>query len=148
MAMTSTGVLVSAAYPVNEATLESVSVERSENIPEGIMRRRTIGEGQETAQKPQLPFAEPRDIGEALRAGQHGKQRQQQHFIEPVNHLAGLPGVGQLLEIIQENRCLGNPSEIPSRIRHCRAPPSDSVDHDRFSSSLLCHELLHPITLG
>ena len=33
------------------------------------------------------------------------------------------------------------------RIRRRHSPPVDSVDHDRFGTSQVCHALLHPITL-
>src|SRR5436190_20610469 len=111
------------------------------------MRRRTIGKGQEAAQKRELLFAEPRDISEALGASQNRQQRQQQHFIEPINYLAGLARIRQVPEIIQKNRRLAKRSKARHSLPHHRSPPVDSVDHDRFSTSPVCHVLLHPITL-
>ena len=133
--------------PIGKAALERQRVERGENIAKPVMRRGPVGERQKAAQQRQLLLAKPRHVGEAFRVGQHGKQPQQQHFVERVNDLPGLTGVWQVLEIIQKNRRLAKRTKVRKRIRHCRSPLSDSVEHDRFSTSSVCHILLHPIAL-
>src|SRR5215470_6701671 len=53
---------------------------------------------------------------------------------------------------------LGNPQNTPEKQslrpvpqipppHPSRPPPVESEDHDRFSTSAVCHQLLHPITL-
>jgi hypothetical protein len=52
-------------------------------------------ERQEPAQQYDLLLAEPRDIDEGLRPGEHGEQAQQQDLLKRINHLAGCRGSGK-----------------------------------------------------
>ncbi len=80
--------------PAHKAALEGARVERGKNIAQGIMGRGSISEGAEAPQQGECLDAEPGEIGEAISSGQHGKQRQQQHLVQRINHLAALPPVG------------------------------------------------------
>src|SRR5271170_4314002 len=58
-----------------------------------VVRRRSIAERQKPAQKRDLLLAEPCDIDEGFRPGEHREQAQQQYLFERVDHLAALPRV-------------------------------------------------------
>src|ERR1035437_5821331 len=146
MAMTSAGVLVSAATQATKQLWKAFASSVAKISPSRSCGGAPSVKGR-NRRRSELLLANPRDIAEGLRTGQNRQQRQQKNFIQRINHLAGLTMVWQLLEIIQKNGRLDNQSEVPRRIRHRRSPPIESVDHDRFSTSCLCHALLHPITL-
>ena len=76
MAMTSAGGPVNDGDPGDEAALELLGIERGEDIAEVIVRRRTIAERPEAAQKRELLVAEAGDIGEGFRPRQHRQQAQ------------------------------------------------------------------------
>ena len=61
-------------HPVNETALEALGVEDGENIAEVIVRGRAMVKRPEPTQKLDLLLAEPRNVDEALRAGQNRKQ--------------------------------------------------------------------------
>ena len=86
-------------HPIDKATLERVGIERGENIAQRVMRRRAVGERRKPTQQRQLLFAEPLDIGEAFRPGQHAKERHQQYLVQRIDDLARLPRVRQITEI-------------------------------------------------
>jgi hypothetical protein len=84
--------------PGDEATLEFRVVERRENVAEVVVRRRPIAERQKPAQKRDLLLAEPCNIDEGFRPGEHCEQAQQQHLFERVDHPAALLGSGKSLK--------------------------------------------------
>jgi len=131
--------------PGDEATLEFRSVERRENIAEMVVRRRSVPERQEPAKKLDLLLAESRDIDEGLRSGKHSEQAQQQHIFERIDHLAALPWIWKIRKTLQKNKRFALAPQI-SPPPPSRPPQIESEDHDRFSTSAVCHELLHPIT--
>jgi hypothetical protein len=59
-----------------------------------IVCRGAVGKRPEPPQKGQLLIAEASDIDEGLCPSQHTQQRQQQHLVERIHHLAGLARVG------------------------------------------------------
>ena len=129
MAMTSAGVFGQRRHPGDEAALERLGVERGENVAEMIMRRRAVRERPEPAQQLELLLAEPRDVGERLRAGQNRQQAQEQDLIERIDHLAGWPMIRHVFEIPEKNSRLGKrlairasacPSPLPRQISGLR----------------------------
>ena len=88
MAMTSAGVLVSAATQATKQRWNALGVERGENIAQMIVRGRAVAIGPEPAQQIELLLAKAGDVGEGLRPRQHREQAQQQDFIERINDLA------------------------------------------------------------
>src|SRR5271165_1570244 len=112
-----------------------------------IVARRPAGKRAEAAQQPKLLLAEARDIGKTLRSRQNRQQRQQQDFIQRISHLAGLPMVRQVLEMIQKSSRLKTRRKRRVQTLHHRPPQIESAEIDRFSTSPLCHALLHPIAL-
>jgi len=72
--------------------------------------------------------AEPRDIDEGFRPGEHCEQAQQQDLFERVDHLAALPRVRKIRKTPQKNKrfaCAANPAAASiassaSRIRGSR----------------------------
>src|SRR5580700_10111083 len=133
--------------PGDEATLEFPGVERRENVAEVVVRRRSIAERQKPAQKRDLLLAEPCDIDEGFRPGEHCEQAQQQHLFERVDHLAALPRVRKIPKTPQKSNRLAARRRPCNRL-HRALRKSNQEDHDRFSTSAVCHALLHPITLG
>jgi hypothetical protein len=103
--------------------------------------------GAEPAQKVELPLAEPRDVDEAFRSGQNREQVEQQDFVEGTNHLARLTSVRQVIDILLKYDRLADRRKSRRRRLHRRSPPIESVDHDRFGASVVCHELPNPIAL-
>ena len=135
-------------HPVHETALELRGVKHGQNVAEVIMRRRAVEKRPEPAQQIELLLAKARDINERLRPRQHRQKAQQQHLRERIDHLAGLPRVRQILEIVQEN------NRLVER-RQLRIPPAPSLvlpnpnqeTTTDFSTPSVCHELLHPIAL-
>jgi DNA-binding GntR family transcriptional regulator len=84
---------------------------------------RAVRKGREPPQQVELLLAKPRDIRERLRSGQNRQQNQKQHFRQRIIHLAGLPIVRQIVEVIKEARRFGNRREGRPIIRHRHAPP-------------------------
>ena len=113
-----------------------------------IVRRRAIAKRPEPAQKIELLLAEPGDIDEGLRPGQHRQQTQQQHLVERINHLAALPRIRQILEIVQKNNGFAERPTIPPQ------PSSIAVLRNRIRGSRQIQHfsplspLLHPIALS
>jgi NitT/TauT family transport system substrate-binding protein len=110
------------------------------------VRRRPILERQEPAEEFDLLLAEPRDIDDGFRSRKHGEQAQQKHLVKRIDHLAGLPGIWKIRKKSKKNkRFVVRCGSCPCFHRILRK--IESEDHDRFSTSAVCHELLHPITL-
>jgi len=103
--------------------------------------------GKKPAQKRDLLLAEPCDIDEGFRPGEHCEQAQQQHLFERVDHLAALPRVRKIPKTPQKSNRLAARRRPCNRL-HRALRKSNQEDHDRFSTSAVCHALLHPITLG
>lgn len=133
--------------PGDKAPLERLRVERGENIAQMIMGGRALREGAEATQEIELLLAEPRNIGEGFRPGQHGEQAQEQYLVERIDDFPSLMAIRHVLEIAKKNSRLGQSLEVPSaRVR--RFPPKiESEDSDRFSSDPSCHPVPHPIAL-
>jgi hypothetical protein len=87
--------------PGNEAFLEAFAIEGREQIAELIVGRRAVLEGREAAQESQLVAAEQGDIDPAFGTGEHGKQAQQQHLGQRIGHLAALPRIIEVFEMLQ-----------------------------------------------
>ena len=132
--------------PGHEATLKLFGIEGCEDVADPVMRRCAVAERSKPAQQGQLLLAEPGNVGERFRAGQGGEQGQQQHLIKRVNHLAGLTAIRQVHEIVEKDRGLENFSILLCRHVH-RDPQTRTEGPHRFSTSAVCHVLLHPIAL-
>ena len=89
-------------HPGDEALLELVGIQRREYVPQMVVGRRAIGEGQKPAQQVQFLCPETGDIGERLRARQHSQEAQKQHFLQRVHHLRRLLRVRQVPEMLKE----------------------------------------------
>jgi len=59
-----------------------------------------------------------------------------------------LAQIRQLLEIIQKDNRFAERPEFPRSRSIVVLRKIESEDHDRFSTSALCHALLHPIALS
>ncbi len=130
-------------HPVHETALELRGVKHGQNVAEVIMRRRAVEKRPEPAQQIELLLAKARDINERLRPRQHRQKAQQQHLRERIDHLAGLPRVRQILEIVQENNRLVERRQLRIRPPHRSSSQIRIRGHDRFSTPSVCHELLH-----
>jgi hypothetical protein len=84
------------------------------------VRRGAVLKRAEAAQQRELLFPEAGDVGEALGAGQVREKGQQQHLVERVDHLGPLPRIGQVLEMVEEDRCLEDVAAVACRIVHRR----------------------------
>ncbi len=69
-------------------------------------------------------------------------------LIERIHHLSSLPTVRQIFEMIQKSSRLKTRRNHRVQSFHRPAPPIELMEADRFSSSSLCHAILHPIALG
>jgi hypothetical protein len=127
--------------PGDEATRESLGVQRGENVAQVVVTRHPVGERAQAAQQSELPFAKARDVGETLRPRQNRQQRQKQDFIQRIGHFSGLPMIQQVIEMIQESRRPKTRRKGRVQLFHRRAPPTESADIDRFSTFPLCHAL-------
>ncbi len=67
--------------PGDETALENLGVERRENVAQLIVRWRPVAERPEAAQEFELPFAEPRDIGERFRTRQRRQKAEKQNLV-------------------------------------------------------------------
>ena len=108
--------------PSDEAFLKFVRVQRREDVAQMVVGGRPVAKRPEAPQKVQLLRPETGDIGEGFRPGEHRQQAKQQNFVERIHHLASLPGVRKIPEIIQKNNALANRSvhlhhDLPCRIR-------------------------------
>jgi hypothetical protein len=131
-------------YPGDEAALERLGIERGEDIAEMIVGGSAVAKRLEPAKQTELLLAEPRDIHERLRPGQHRQQAQQHHLSKRIHHLRTLPRVRQILEIPQKHNRFAERSAIRRRARHRRPPLLQSEDNHRFSTSAVCHALPSP----
>src|SRR5580693_2246245 len=82
---------------------------RRENVAEVVVRRRSIAERQKPAQKRDLLLAEPCNIDEGFRPGEHCEQAQQQHLFERVDHLAALPRVRKIPKTPPQKKKIASP---------------------------------------
>ena len=106
------GAPISQVTPRDKAALELLGIERGKDVAEVIVRRRPIAKRPEPAQQFQLLLAEAGDIDEGLRSSQHREQRQQQHLVERVDHLAGLAAVRQITEMNQKTNRLAKRAAV------------------------------------
>src|SRR6516165_771205 len=74
-------------------------------------------------------------------------KHKQQHLLERVDHLAALPRVRKIPKTPQKNNRFAVRRRPRNRL-HRALRKSNQEDHDRFSTSAVCHALLHPIALG
>src|SRR6266571_4498259 len=102
--------------PSHEAALEFLRIERGKNIAEVVMRGRSMAKRPEPAQQIELLLAKAGDVDECLRPGQHGEQTQEQHLGKRIEHLAGLPSVRKILEIVQKNNGFADRPKIRRRL--------------------------------
>ena len=123
-------------HPIDKAPLERAGVERGENIAQRVMGRRAIRERAKPPQQVDLLRAEPGDVGETIGVGEHRQKTEQQHLVERINHLAGLPTIRHVIEIIQKNNRFAKRPGFCRGSFHHRSPPIESVDSNRFSTSL------------
>src|SRR5208337_3188093 len=130
--------------PGNEAALEVLGVKRREDIAEVIVRRRAIAKWPEPAQEIELLGTETGDVDEGLRPGQYREQTQQQHCVEWIGHLPALPRVRHVPEIPQKNNRLGKRLTVRCNAVHRCPPRIDPEDHQRFSTSAVCHAIPSP----
>src|SRR3954468_19255796 len=119
----------------------------STSVPKSMQATYEAITAPETAQQRELLRPEPGDIDKGLGPGQHREQRQQQHLVERIHHLAALARVRQIVKIAQKNRCFSKGPTIRRRGVHPRTPPSNQMGLDGFRPSRLCHPLLRPIAL-
>jgi hypothetical protein len=99
-----------------------LGIEAGQDVAEMIMGRGAVGKRPQPPPQFELPVAEPGDVGDRLGTGQHGKQAQQEHLIERVDHLIALARVRQILEMAQENDRLVECTIIHHAIFHRRPP--------------------------
>src|SRR6202011_2268963 len=132
--------------PGGEAALELLGIERGQDVTQVVVRRRAVLERTEAAQQRELLGPEQRDLGEALCTRQHRKQTQQQDLIERIGNLALLARVLEVFEIPQKDNRLVECRTVRSAV-HGRRPSCESEDRHGFSTSDVCHALLHPIAL-
>jgi hypothetical protein len=151
MAMTSSGALVSAPTHATKrsrkALPEGLGVERSEDVAQVVVARRAVREGQKALQKGELLLPEPSHVREPLGARQDRQQSQQQNLVEPIGHLARLPMVRHVFEIIEKNSGL----EIRRRRRrqniHRPAPLTNQRMPTDSALQPFVTNFLHPIAL-
>jgi hypothetical protein len=93
-----------------------------------------MNKGPEAAQQIDLLFAEPRNINEGFRSGQHGEQAQQQNLIKRVKHLAGLARVLQRFEMTQKYDSLAKRTQFPRCLPH-----RDPLYNESRGSRLIQH---------
>ena len=107
----------------------------------------SVLERAEAAQQRQLFLAEAGDVGEGLGPREHRQQGQKQHLVERVDHLSGLPAIRQVIEMVQEPYGLENLAVVLCSSRPWLSPIKRIEDRHKFSTSAVCHVLLHPIAL-
>ena len=122
-----------------------MGVERSEDVAQAVVARRAVREGQKALQKGELLLPEPSHVGEPLGARQDRHESQQQNLVEPIGHLARLPMVRHVFEIIEKNSGL----EIPRRRRrqniHRPAPLTNQRMPTDSALQPFVTNFLHPI---
>src|SRR5208282_557036 len=75
---------------------------------------------------------------------QYREQTQQQYFVEWISHLAALPRVRHVPEILQKNNRLGKRLTVRCNAVHRCPPRIDPEDRHRFSTSAACHVIPSP----
>ncbi len=91
-----------ARRPGDEAVPERLRVEGREDVAEGIVRRHTVLERQETAQKLQLHPAERRHLDPGIRPTDHSAQAHQQNLAQGIQRLRRLARVFQPRKVRQK----------------------------------------------
>ncbi len=94
--------------PGDEAALEFLSIQRREDVAQMVVGGCPVAKRPEPPQQLQLLRPETGDIGEGFRPGQHRQKAKQQNLVERIHHLAGLPRVRNIAEILQKNNALAN----------------------------------------
>ncbi len=102
MAITPSGAPVSAAPQATKQLWNCPSSRTARMSPDGRVQACRPCRS-EPAQKLALCAAEQGDIDDALGSGQHGKQAQEEDFVERVGYLALLVRILQVFEIAQKN---------------------------------------------
>ena len=105
---------------IAETALEGFGIERRQDVAEvvvrgrsklgtrpceagmGSWRRGAVPERPEAAQKLALLLAEASGVDDRLGSRQHGQQAQQQDLVQPIHHLAALPWIRQITEMLQK----------------------------------------------
>ena len=126
MAMTPSGIPVSAATQATKQRWNCSASSDGEDVAEMIVRRRAIRERPEAAQQVELLAAEQGDIGDGFGTGQHGEQAEEQDLVQRVGHLPLLARVLQILEITQKNNGLVECRAIRCRVFHGSSPACES----------------------
>ena len=87
------------------ASLPPFWPDRREVLPSMAMTsaETPVSDATQPAKQIALSFAEAGNLGKALRPGQHAKQAEQQHLVQRVAHLADLPMIRQVFEMIQKD---------------------------------------------
>src|ERR1700694_529023 len=147
MATTPSGTPVTAATQAAKQPWNCSASSVAGMSPRWSCARRAVLERTEAAQQRELLGPEQRDLGEALCTRQHRKQTQQQDLIERIGNLALLARVLEVFEIPQKDNRLVECRTVRSAV-HGRRPSCESEDRHGFSTSDVCHALLHPIALG
>jgi len=80
--------------PGHETAPESHRIKHGKDVPEPIMARRI---------KRQLLLPESGDVGKPVRSGKHRDQAREQDPVEPIDHLALLARVPQILKMGEKN---------------------------------------------
>src|ERR1700728_1703896 len=112
--------------PGDEAALELLRVQDSQDVTEVVVRRRALRERPEATQQVQLLAAEQRDIGDGVGTRQHGEQTEDQDLLQRVVHLPLLARILQIFEMTQENDRLVECSAIRCRAFHGSSPACES----------------------
>src|SRR5882757_3710374 len=114
--------------PGGEAALELSGVQHGQDIAEMIVGRRAVTERTEAAQQVQLLHAKDGYLGDGLRPGRYREQAKKKDLLKRITHLALLPGVVEIFEIVQKNDCLVDCGAFRGGVVHGGLPESESTE--------------------
>ena len=86
--------------PSGEAALELSGVQHGEDVAEMIVRGRAVTERTEAAEQVQFFGAKDGYLGDGLRPCDDRQQAEKKDFLQRIAHLALLPGIVEILEVV------------------------------------------------
>ena len=86
--------------PCSEAALELSSVQHGEDVAEMIVRGRAVTERTEAAEQVQLLGAKDGYLGDGHRPCDDRQQAEKKDFLQRIAHLALLPGIVEIFEVV------------------------------------------------
>ena len=134
--------------PGDKAALEGLAVQRGEDIAATIMGWRAIAIGEETPQECELFDPKEGNLGYCVGSRQHRDKAQKQDFLETVLDLPTLARIGKILEIPQKTTVSSKAVHAGAALPIANIPQENPEGRHRFSTSPVCHVLLHLIALG